>query len=159
MPRINDLLQNAKNFKILSSMGLSAGYYQIGVREEDKDKTAFVTPFGMYRFNRMPFGLRNAPATFQRLVDRMKNGLDINVFAYFDDLLVLSDDLETHLKDLECIFDRLQRFGLRLNRENCVFARTSVKFLGHILSSEGISVNPEKVSVIADMMAPRNVLK
>ena len=157
MPRMDDLLQNAKGFKLISSMDLSAGYYQINVKKEDRDKTAFVTPFGMYRFNRMPFGLRNAPATFQRLVDRMKSGLDINVFAYFDDLLVLSDDLDKHLKDLECIFDRLQRFGLRLNREKCVFARTSVKFLGHVLSTDGISVNPEKVAAIANMVAPRNV--
>jgi hypothetical protein len=158
LPRIDDVLHAARQNFYMSTLDLKSGFWQVPVRPEDRDKTAFVTPFGLYRFLRMPFGLRNSPATFQRLIDRFKVGLP-NVFlvAYMDDIIVLSPTLDRHLEDLEEVFTRLRLFKLGANRRKCVFACAEVKFLGHIIKKGGISADPDKVSAILHMEAPRNV--
>lgn len=89
MPRIDELLHATKRTKFMSTIDLRSGYHQINVREEDRDITTFTTPFGTFRYRRMPFGLKNAPATFQRMIDRMKTGLDIEILAYLDDLIII----------------------------------------------------------------------
>lgn len=139
MPRIDELLQSTKKGCVMSSCDLRSGYWQCRVK--DQDKTAFVTPFGTYRFLRMPFGLKNAPATFQRLIDRFRSGSslkDVTVLTYLDDILVISESYARHLIDLRAVFDRLRLFKLRANRDKCVFAREKVKYLGHVISPEGI---------------------
>lgn len=142
----------------MTTMDMKAGYWQIKVHKSDQDKTAFVTPFGMYRFTKMAFGLRNAPATFQRLIDRLRAGLgDVKLLAYLDDLILLSPTFEEHLSDLRKTFRRLKEFGLRISREKCHFACSSVHFLGHIITPDGISVNPQKVEAVVNMPPPRNV--
>lgn len=113
IPRIDDLLHEAKPTPFMSLLDLKAGYWQIGVREEDQEKTAFITPFGIFKFKRMPFGLRNAPSTFQRLIDRIRISLgDVKLLAYLDDLAIFSSTFEAHLNDLEKTFQRLREFGL-----------------------------------------------
>lgn len=156
MPRIDELLQSTKKGCVMSSCDLRSGYWQCSIK--DQDKTAFVTPFGMYRFKRMPFGLKNAPATFQRLIDRFRSGSslkDVTVLAYFDDILVISDSYQRHLSDLRAVFDRLRLFKLRANRDKCVFAREKVKYLGHVISQEGISPDEDKVRAVLDMKEPK----
>lgn len=155
MPRLDDLLHSAKSTKYMSTIDLQSGFWQVPVATEDKDKTCFVTPFGTFRFNRMPFGLKNAPMTFARLMDRFRAGLgDRAVFAYLDDILVLSDTFEQHIEDISAVFERLRQFNLRARREKCVFGRNSVKYLGHIITPEGISTDSEKVTAIANMSTP-----
>jgi hypothetical protein len=130
LPRIDDLLHAAKQTKCMSTLDLRSGYWQIGVRKEDRDKTAFITPFGMYRFLRMSFGLRNAPATFQRLIDRVKNGLPhLHLLAYLDDLILLSPTFEDHVKGLGDLFKKLRSYTLKINRPKCnfCFRRTEAK--------------------------------
>ncbi|XP_017469475.1 PREDICTED: uncharacterized protein K02A2.6-like [Rhagoletis zephyria] len=141
----------------MSTLDLQAGYWQIGVKSEDQDKTAFITPFGTYRFTRMPFGLRNAPATFQRLIDRLKASLSkLTIFAYLDDIILCSSSFEEHLKDLSKLFERISQFGLKVNKGKCRFACREVKYLGHILTSAGIRVDPDKVTAISLRKPPKN---
>ncbi|GFX17828.1 retrovirus-related Pol polyprotein from transposon 17.6 [Trichonephila clavipes] len=113
LPRMDDLLHQAKLTPFMSTLDLRAGYHQVKVHVEDQDKTTFVCPFGTYRFLRMPYGLRNAPATFQRLMNRFCNGLeDILALPYLDDIIVLSETFEKHMFDLKTIFERLLHFKL-----------------------------------------------
>lgn len=119
LPRMDDLLHAAKTTFYMSTIDLRMGYHQVRVAERDKDKTTFVTPFGTYRYLRMPFGLKGAPGTFQRLMDRFRRGLkDILVLIYLDDLIVLSNSFDEHLKDLNTVFDRLQQFNYVLTARN-----------------------------------------
>lgn len=136
---------------------MRSGFWQVAVRPEDRDKTAFVSPFGTYRFKRMPFGLKNAPSTFQRLIDRLRSGSslqNVTLLAYQDDLLVISEGFEQHVADVRDVFQRLRMFGLRANREKCVFARDKVKYLGHVISQDGISPDDDKVRAVLDMKTP-----
>ncbi|XP_077283285.1 uncharacterized protein LOC143909251 [Arctopsyche grandis] len=159
LPFIDELVQSTRKGCYLSTIDLKAGYWQVKVAEADRDKTAFTTPYGTYRFTRMPFGSKNAPATFQRLIDRFRTGLkrDVLLLAYLDDLLDVSETLTQHLDDLQAVFERLRHFNLRANREKCVFVREQVKFLGHIISAEGIRPDPEKVEAIKKMPPPTNI--
>lgn len=158
LPRIDDILHMAKKTKYMTTLDLKSGYHQVAVKMEDRDKTAFVCPFGTYRFRKMPFGLRCAPATFQRLIDRFRAGLqDINLLAYLDDLIVLSPTYSEHIRDLQQVFNRLRLFKLHLNRVKCTFSCSSVRYLGHVITSEGIQADPAKVTVIANWPPPKNV--
>lgn len=158
MPRIDDLLHNAKPTPYMSTIDLRAGYWQISVKEDHRDKTSFVCPFGMYRFRRMPFGLRNAPATFQRMMDRFRISLShIKLMVYLDDLIVMSPTFDDHVKDLQDVFNKLKEFNLTANREKCHFCCQKVKYLGHYITADGLQPDPDKVSAILDMLPPRNL--
>lgn len=157
LPNLDDLLHSTGNIGCISTMDLRAGYHQIRIKEEDKDKTCFVTPFCTYRFNRMPFGLRNAPATFQRLMDRFRRRLpDLRLLAYLDDLILLSDHIDDHLYALRRVFDMLREFQLRLHRPKCRFGCRKTRYLGHVISTQGIHTDPAKISAIQNFQAPRN---
>ncbi|KAJ3641419.1 hypothetical protein Zmor_027927 [Zophobas morio] len=158
LPRIDDVVYAAKRNFYMSTIDLKSGFWQVPVRIEDREKTAFITPFGLYRFIRMPFGLRNSPATFQRLMDRFKTGVPgVCLLVCMDDLIILSETFEEHLSDLEKVFERLRQFRLSANRKKSVFARAAVKFLGHVISTGGISADPDKVSAIVYMQPPSNI--
>ncbi len=136
LPRIDDLLDQLSGMKVFSTLDARTGYWQIKMEEKSKEKTAFVTMEGLYEFRVMPFGLCNAPATFQRLMQRALSGLSFcNVFI--DDTVVFSDSVESHLGYLKQVFDRL-RIGLKLHPQKCRFAYPEVLFLGHIVSAAGI---------------------
>lgn len=157
LPRMDDLLQTAKTTPFMSTLDLRSGYWQIKIAERDKIKTAFTTPFGIYVFNRMPFGLKNAPATFQRLIDKFRTGLpNITILAYLDDIIICSSSLQCHIMDLRQTFQRLKAFGFHLNREKCHFCLPKVKYLGHILTTEGLKVDPEKTQAIRNRPKPKN---
>ncbi|GFV34898.1 retrovirus-related Pol polyprotein from transposon 17.6 [Trichonephila clavipes] len=158
LPRMDDLLHQAKLTPFMSTLDLRAGYHQVKVHVEDQDKTAFVCPFGTYRFLRMPYGLRNAPATFQRQMNRFCNGLeDILALPYLDDIIVLSETFEKQMFDLKTIFERVLRFKLKANREKCHFASSRFRYLGFWITQKGIEVDPEKVASILDIPPPKNV--
>ncbi|MBK5591064.1 RNA-directed DNA polymerase, partial [Salmonella enterica subsp. enterica serovar Typhi] len=126
--------------------------------KEDEEKTSFVTDKGTYCFITMPFGLKNAGATFQRLVNKIfKKQLGRNMEAYVDDLLVKSKDESAYLHDLRETLETLVQYKLRLNPKKCIFGATSGKFLGYMVSEGGISVNPKKVEAILQMHPPRSV--
>lgn len=156
LPRIDDLLHAAKTTPFMSTLDLRSGYWQIKVAEKDRLKTAFTTPFGIYVFNRMPFGLKNAPATFQRLIDKFKASLpDILILAYLDDIIICSKDFQSHISELKQTFQRLKNFGFRLHREKCFFCKSEVKYLGHILTRHGLEVDKEKTDAINNRPNPK----
>ncbi|GFU29831.1 transposon Tf2-6 polyprotein [Trichonephila clavipes] len=157
LPRMHDLLQEAKHTAYISTIDLKSGYHQVNVNPADRDKTAFVCPFGTYRFKRMPFGLKNAPATFQRLMDIFRRGLP--VLAYLDDIIIMSPTFEQHPADWEAVFKRLMDFKLRANREKCQFSCSRVKYLGLWITPQGIEADHEKTSAILGIPPPINIAR
>jgi hypothetical protein len=136
LPKMLDFADRLSGCRIFSKIDLRKGYWQVPVRLEDQKKTAIITPFGLFQFKRMPFGLRNADSSFQRMMDRVLVGLPF-AYCYLDDLRIASPDLASHRQHLRLVFERLREFGLVINREKCVFAVGSLEFLGHQVSAEG----------------------
>jgi len=157
LPRIDDMLDSFGKAKWFTSLDLSSGYWQVEVDPKDRSKTAFITQFGIYQFKVMPFGLCNAPATFQRLMDEVFRGILWKfVMVYLDDIIVYSESFEEHLEHLHIVFDRLQAAGLKLNPEKCSFVKAELEFLGHIVSGQGIQTDPVKTEKVKNFPRPKN---
>lgn len=155
IPRLHDFTYSLLGKKYFSIIDLKKAYYQVQNREEDVMKTAVITPFGLYEFTRMCFGLRNAGQTFQRHIDNVLRGLP--VFSFVDDILVASGTQEEHRKDLEDVFKRLNDNGLQLNVSKCSFGQTTLDFLGYTISPEGIKPTNEKIKAITEYRLPQNI--
>ena len=158
LPRIDQLMDSTAGHKSLTFIDAFSGYNQINMAEEDQEKTAFITSQGLYCNKVMPFGLKNAGATYQRLVNKMfSQQIGKNMEVYVDDMLVRSKEELAHLDDLKETFANLKTHQMRLNPSKCVFGVASGKFLGFMVSQRGIEANPEKVRAIIDMTSPRTV--
>ncbi|GBM53054.1 Transposon Ty3-I Gag-Pol polyprotein [Araneus ventricosus] len=153
---IHDFTSYLHGKTVFTTLDLKRAYHQVPMHEEDKQKTAIITPDGLFQFNFMTFGLRNAAQTMQRLMDNALQGLDF-CFVYIDDLLIASSSLEKHLDNLKQVFDRLRKYGLVLNRDKCVFAVENLSFLGHKIDKYGITPLPEKDEAISNFPRPKTV--
>ena len=153
VPHLQDFSANLAGKKFFSKVDLVRGFHQIPVHPDDICKTAVITPFGLFEFLRVPFGLCNAPQAFQRLMDVVCQGLDF-VFVYLDDILVAGDTRAQHDRNLKLLFERLAKYGLILNLAKCRFACTELNFLGHHINAEGISPLPERVDAIVKFPRP-----
>ncbi|BHF85630.1 hypothetical protein SprV_1002879900 [Sparganum proliferum] len=153
VPHLQDFAGALFGKSVLSKIDLVRAFHQSSIAPEDISKTAVTTPFGLFEFLRMPFGLRNASQTFQMFVDSVLRGLPF-VYTYIDDLLVASSTAEEHMEHLATVFDRLQQFGVFLNPSKCVFGVPSLEFLGHLVDSHGIRPLPSKVAAIRDFPPP-----
>lgn len=158
LPRVEESLDALGNAQLFSTLDLTAGYFQVAMSEEDRAKTAVTTPFGLFEWTRMPFGLCNAPATFQRLMGVVFGDLTFDVLLiYLDDIIIFSKDFDSHCQRLEVVFNRLRQHGLKLKPSKCFLLKPEVKFLGHLISSQGIKVDEEKTQVLETWPAPKNV--
>ncbi len=155
LPRIDESLDALGGAQVFSTIDLASGYHQVAVHEKDRPKTAFTTPFGLYEYRRMPFGLCNAPATFQRLMQASMSDLVLQiVLIYLDDLLVYSSTFHEHMVRLETVFKRLRETGLKIKIEKCHFLQPEVRFLGHQVSAQGVSTDPDKISAVQEWPVP-----
>ena len=160
LPRVDDILETLAGSQLFSTLDLASGYWQVEVKPEDREKTAFITSEGLYEFNVLPFGLCNGPATFQRLMNILLAGVQWHdCLVYLDDIIVLGRSFGEHLQNLAKVFQRLRQANLKLQVKKCVFGRDTVKFLGHIISSKGISTDPEKVARVSQWPVPINKLE
>ena len=158
LPRIDQLVDSTTGHKLLTFMDALSGYNQIMMAEEDQEKTSFITSQGLYCYKVMPFGLKNAGATYQRLINKMfSKQIGRNMEVYVDDMLIKSKEELAHLDDLKETFTTLKQYQMKLNPAKCVFGVASGKFLGFIVSQRGIEVNPEKVQAIINMTSPKTV--
>ena len=158
LPRIDDSLDRLSGSQWFSTLDLQSGYWQVEMSEKDRGKTAFITAYGLYQFRVMPFGLCNAPATFERLMTKVLDELIDNIcLVYLDDVIVHSSSVLEQLTRLDTILGRLKKFGLKLNPKKCVLLQKEVSFLGHVVSAEGVSADPQKISSVNEWPTPRTV--
>ena len=155
LPRIDASWTGSAYF---TTLDLASGYWQVELDNEAKEKSAFSTPSGHFEFNVMPFGLTNAPATFQRLMECVLAGLTPSeCLVYLDDIIVFSTSFAEHLSRLQAVFRRLQHAGLKLKPNKCYFATKEVRYLGHIVTAEGVKPNPAKTKAVSTYPVPQDV--
>ena len=153
LPHLHDCTSRLAGATVFSKIDLVRGYHQIPVRASDVQNTAIATPFGLYKFVRMPFSLKNAAQTFQPLMDTVTQDL-LGVFVYLDDVLIASSSVQEHIRHLRGLCKALRWFGLVVNREKCVFGVSELEFLGHRLSRHSLEPLPEKVRAIVNFQQP-----
>lgn len=160
LPLISSILDRLRDAKYLSSLDIKSAYWQVPIAESSRDCTAFTVPNGLYRFKVMPFGLTNAPATWQRLIDSVLCGADLkssSVMVYLDDVIIISQDFDSHLQALDKVFNLLQEAGLIVSFDKCQFCRPELKYLGYVVDELGLRPDPEKVQAILNIPSPRTV--
>ena len=156
LPRIDDLLDKIGKAKFLTKVDMAKGYYQVPMDKESIPLTGFVTPFGFFRWKYMPFGLRNAPATFSRLVQGLLYGMETFCVAYLDDILIFSENWSDHLKHLNLVFTRVREAKLTLKLSKCEFAAAELDFLGHHVGLGKLLPREQKVKALIDFPRPPN---
>jgi hypothetical protein len=158
LPRIDDSLDRLAGAKWFSTLDLQSGYWQVGVAPEDREKTAFITSHGLFQFKVMPFGLTSAPATFERLMDKVLQGLHWETcLVYLDDIIVYATQFSHAVARLDQVFRRLKSAGLKLNPKKCHLFQQRVAYLGHIVSEDGIATDPEKLKAVSEWPTPQTV--
>lgn len=157
-PKLEDTFIALSGSEWFSVLDLKSGYYQIEMEELDKCKLAFVCPLGFWEFNRMPQGVTNAPSTFQPLMEKCMAEMNLKeVLVFIDDLIVYAPTLEEHEKRLMKVLQRLKEFGLKLSVEKCEFFQRSVKYLGHVVSKNGVKTDPSKIETLKSWPVPSNL--
>ena len=156
LPRIEDLFSNLSEGKTFSKLDLSQAYQQLALSEDSKQYMVINIHKGLYRYNRLPFGVSSAPAIFQRVMESLLKGI-VGVVVYIDDILVTGKTEEEHLSALGEVLTRLESAGLHLKKEKCSFLCESVTYLGHRIDANGLSPLPEKVAAVRDAPVPKNV--
>ena len=158
LPNLEDTLASLNGTVYFSSRDLNQGYMQIRMAIDAIPKTAFITQEGLYEFVRIPFGLTNAPATFQRCMNIILSGLTYNqCLVYLDDVVIFGSTIENHNRNLVNVLQRIQEANLTIKPSKCASAVKELRFLGHIVSGDGIRMDPKKVSAILDLPEPTNV--
>ena len=153
--KIDEMFAKLNGAKCFSTIDLRSRYYHIGLTRESRAKSAFVVPMGKWEFKRTPFGLSQAPAYFQLLIDKALMGCSKFAMGYLDDIIIFSNNEIEHLRHIEEIFTRLERFGLKMKREKCDFFKKHIQYLGHLIAEDGFTPLPEKLKSIRNMPKPK----
>lgn len=157
LPNITDILDQLGKSRYYTTLDLAQGYHQVKMHPDHKERTAFSTERGHFEFQRVPFGLKGAPATFQRLMNTVLTGLNgLKTFVYLDDIIIYARDIPDHSKKLQEVFERLRQFNLKLQPTKCEFMRKEVNYLGHVITDQGVRPDPQKVQCVMDYPIPRN---
>lgn len=156
IPRVNECLDALANSKWYSCMDLNSGFWQVALDPADKEKTAFATGSGLYHFTVMPFGLVNAPSTFERLMENVMRGLQWEeCLVYMDDIIVPAMSFEQGIERIEHVLERLKAAKLKLKASKCVLFKKQFSFLGHIVSEEGVWTDPAKTLAVSEWSVPQ----
>jgi len=156
MPHIDDLIDKVGNAKFLTKIDLSKGYWQVPLDDQAVPISAFVTPFGQFQWTYMPVGLKNAPGTFQRLVNRVLFGLDAFTAAYLNDILIFSNSWREHISHIREVLKRIKNAGLTIKASKCVFATAQVEYLGHTIGLGKVAPRDAKVQALLEFPRPTN---
>src|SRR2546422_2096795 len=158
LPRIDDIFDALSGARFFSSCDMMSGYWQIPLDDDSMEKTAFPSNNGLFEFAVLPFGLNTAPSSFQRLMDRVFQGLLwTECLVYLDDILIFSKNWEEHISRLENVFRRLEKAGLKLKAKKCSFGRAEMPFLGHVVSKDGIKPGPAKIEAVTKFPVPTGI--
>ena len=158
LPRIDESLDQLAGAKWFSCLDLSAGYWQVEVDPDDRQKTAFIPRRGLYEFNVMPFGLCNAPATFERLMELVLSGLHWQIcLIYLDDIIIFGKTFAEMIQNLDTVLARFAQAGLKLKSQKCQLFKREVDFLGHVINKHGIHTNPQKIECVKTWPTPKNI--
>ncbi|UYV66747.1 hypothetical protein LAZ67_4002754 [Cordylochernes scorpioides] len=158
LPRVDDALDCLRGANIYSTIDFKAVYWQIGIDEADREKTAFITPDGLFEFKVMPFGLCKAPATFERMMDNLLKGLRWTIcLCYLDDVVIFANNFPDHLRRLEVVLNCFKRAGLKLNPGKCSFGASNIKILGHQVNKDGIRPDDDKIKAVSQFPIPKNL--
>ena len=155
LPNIDEMFAKLNGSRMFSIIDLRSGYYHIGLTKGSRPKSAFVVPMGKFKFLRTPFGLSQAPAYFQLLIDNVLQGCSKFAMGYLDDIIIFSKTKEEHLEHLEKIFWKLREYGLKMKREKCDFFKKHLQYPGHRVSEEGFKPLPEKIKSIQNISPPK----
>jgi hypothetical protein len=157
LPNIQDILDRLGRARYFSALDCASGYWQVPLSEEDRVKTAFSTMTGHYEYLRMSFGLKSAPSTFQRLMNRVFLGLmRTRCVTYLDDVILFGESLQEHNERLVEVLERPRQLNLKVEPDKCEFLKTEISYLGHIVTSDGVKPDPGKVKAIHEFPTPRN---
>jgi hypothetical protein len=156
LPRIGQIVDSTAGYELLCFLDAYSGYHQISMGLEDEEKMTFTTPFGVFCYVKMPFGLKNTSATYQRCIQNyLQPQIRRNVEAYIDDVIVKSENRNALVDDLAETFDNLRKYRMMLNPKKCTFGVPSGKLLGFLVSSRGIEANPRKIEALDQMRSHR----
>ena len=158
LPRISEALEALRKSKIFSSLDLAHGYFQVAMDPKSIPVTAFRVPWGLFEFTRLPQGLKNSPSTFQRIMEFIFGDLNlISILLYLDDILIFSPNFEQHIENLDTVLECLIKNGLKLNGKKCSLFQTKLLYLCHVVSENGIGVDPNKIKQILDWPVPKTM--
>lgn len=158
IPEISEVISQLGNCKYFSVLDLKSGFHQIPLKEKDKEKTAFAINNAKYEFNRLPFGLRNAPSIFQRALDDiLREYIGKICYVYIDDIIIFSESEQDHSQHIELIFKALENANMKVQLDKCHFYQEEVEFLGFIISPQGIKTNPKKIEAVANFPTPKTI--
>jgi hypothetical protein len=158
LPRIDDVLDLLVGQRYFSTLDLASGYWQIELEEESKEKTAFIVDDNLYEWNRLAFGLTNAPGTFQRLMNSvLRRVIGKICLVYLDDIIIFSRTIEEHFSNLKTVFSLLENAHLKMKLSKCEFLAQSVSYLGHVITAEGIKPDPAKIETLVNYKRPGTV--
>lgn len=158
LPRIDELLDFLSGSTFFSTIHMKSGYHQVEIQDEHKERTAFtVGPLGFYEYNRMPFELTNSPATYQRMMEECLSDLHLKIcYIFIDDVIIFGKSYEEHLENLRLVFDRIRQHNMKLAPDKCSFVKRKVKYVGHVVSKDGVEIDPDKTKRVVNWPTPTN---